>query len=449
MAIGAAGIGAGADWNTVISQLLQIESRPLLQLQTRESEINQQISDFGKVKSAFSTFQSALSDLRTSTGLAPNTASSSSESVLTATADSSATAGSYDLLVGQLASSDKFASSVYADSDTAVGTGTLSIEVNGSTMNITVDGSNNTLTGLMNAINGDSSNPGVTASIINVDGGSRLILAGDETGAANAINISFVDDDLNNTDENGLSKLFYIGVGGDGYAEQIDTAADSQLTIDGFDVTGTTNSISGVVTGVTFQLVDTGSSTVTVSRDTSKVEENAQAFVDAYNTLRSTLDGMSASSLANDTGLRRMEDGLVAILNTAATIDGSDVYLFEAGIERDQYGVLSLDTSTLTQALNDDFDKIVSLFSDSTQGYANRLDDYLDSLLETNGVIDSRQDGLNSRLDLIQEQIERQELRLDTVEKQLVKEFAALDQTIALLQSTSSYLTSQLSVLSK
>ena len=94
MAIGAAGIGAGADWNSVISQLLQIESRPLLQLQSRESEINQQISDFGQVKSAFSTFQSALSDLRTSTGLAPNTASSSSESVLTATADSTATAGS-------------------------------------------------------------------------------------------------------------------------------------------------------------------------------------------------------------------------------------------------------------------------------------------------------------------------------------------------------------------
>ena len=448
MAIGAAGIGAGADWNTVINQLLQIESRPLLQLQTRESEINQQISDFGQVKSAFSTFQSALSDLRTSTGLAPYTASSSSESVLTATADSTATTGSYDLVVGQLASNDKIASSVYADSDTAVGTGTLSIEVNGSTMNITVDGSNNTLSGLMDAINSDSSNPGVTASIINVDGGSRLILTGNETGAANAINISFVDDDLNNTDENGLSKLFYIGAGGDGYAEQLATAANAELTIDGFDVTDTTNSISGAVTGVTFQLAATGSSTVSVTRDTSQVQENAQAFVDAYNTLRETLDGLSASSLANDTGLQRMEGGLVSILNTAATIDGSDAYLFEAGIERDQYGVLSLDSTTLTQALNDDFDKIVSLFSDSTQGYANRFYDYVESLLETDGIIDSREEGLNNRLDLIQEQIERQELRLDIVEKSLVAEFAALDQTVALLQSTSSYLTSQLSALS-
>lgn len=447
MAIGFSGIGAGADWTSIINQLLLIESRPLEQLRSREQELDQQISDFGKVKSAFSTFQSALDDLRTNTGFAPFTGNTSNEDVATATASSDAAAASYSVVVGQLASYDKIASSTYADSATAVGTGTLSITVDGTTLDVTVDGTNNTLAGLRDAINGAAGNPGVTASIINEVGGSRLILTSEETGAANSINISVVDDDGNNTDENGLSRLFYIGVGGDGLAEQVTTAVDAELTIDGFDVVSASNSVTSAITGVTLQLVATGSATVTIERDDTQIEENVQGFVDAYNALLDELDELGAGSLGTDTGLRRMEQGLVTILNQAAVIEGSDVYLFEAGIERDKEGRLSLDSTELTEALAADFDKVVGLFSNETQGFAVRMYDYVDQLLESDGVIASREEGLDSRKRLLQEQIDRQERHLDIVEKTLIEQFRALDQTMAILQSTSDYLAGQMSSL--
>ncbi|MCU7860875.1 MAG: hypothetical protein KZQ86_13830 [Candidatus Thiodiazotropha sp. (ex Lucinoma kastoroae)] len=176
MAIGFSGIGAGADWNGIINQLLQIESRPLTQLRSREQEINQQISDYGKVKSAVDTFKSSIVDLTSASGFAAFSTTSSDEAVLTVTADSTAVASRYDVVVTQLASHDKLASSAYADSSTAVGTGSLSITVGGTTMNLTVDATNNTLAGLRDAINNASDNPGVTATILNETAGSRLIL---------------------------------------------------------------------------------------------------------------------------------------------------------------------------------------------------------------------------------------------------------------------------------
>jgi flagellar hook-associated protein 2 len=447
MAIGFAGISSGADWSSIIEQLLEVERAPLDRLQLRETEIKQQISDFGLVKSSIDAFRTAMDGIRTDSGFAPYTGSSSDEDVTTVSADSTAVASSYSVVVTQLASYDKIASTAYADTATAVGTGTLSITVDGDTMNLTVDSSNNTLAGLRDAINNSADNPGVSASILNEAGGSRLILTSDATGASNAINISVTDDDGNNTDAAGLSELFYIGSGGDGYAEQVATAADAELTIDGFDITSASNAVTGAIEGVTLNLVAAGSATIDIVRDDSQIVENAQAFVDAYNGLLDNLESIEGSALEYDSGIRQIAEGVVTILGQSASIDGSDVYLFEAGITRDRYGTVSLDSSELTDALNADFDKIVSLFTDATVGFAQRFYDYADQLLDSGGIVESREEGLDSRMRLVQDQMERQEYRLEIVEKTLIAQFAALDQTVAILQGTSSYLESQLTAL--
>ncbi|MCP4126220.1 MAG: flagellar filament capping protein FliD, partial [Gammaproteobacteria bacterium] len=321
MAVGFAGISTGADWSSMISQLVGLESRSLFRLQSRESELDRQISDYGLVKSAIDSFSSKVDALRDASTLKLLSGTSSDEDVLTVNAGSSAVASTYDVEVTRLASYDKLASSAYTDSDTAVGTGTLSITVNGESLDVTVDGSNNTLAGLRDAINSAGDNPGVTASILHETGGSRLILTGSETGAANAINISVVDgDDSNNTDANGLSKLFFIGVGDDGLAEQITTAIDAQLTVDGFDIESASNSVAGVIEGVTLELEALGSSTIAIEQDVSQVEETVEEFVSVYNTLLDQLDTFYAGSLANDGTLRRIEQGFTDILNSPASI---------------------------------------------------------------------------------------------------------------------------------
>ncbi|MCU7814349.1 MAG: flagellar filament capping protein FliD [Candidatus Thiodiazotropha sp. (ex Rostrolucina anterorostrata)] len=445
MAIGFSGIGAGADWNGIINQLLQIESRPLTQLQTREKEIEKQISDYGLVKSAVDTFKSAVEDLTNDSGFAAFSTTSSDEAVLTVAADSSAVASSYDVVVTQLASRDKLASSAYTDSATATGTGSLSITVDGATMNLAVDAANNTLVGLRNAINDASDNPGVTATILNEASGSRLILTSEETGLANAISVSVVDaDDGNNTDANGLSRLFHVGVGNDGLAEQVDTAQDALLTIDGFSIVSSSNAVTGAVSGVTLELVAAGAASIGVSRDNSKIEEKINQFVDAYNTIRSELNDLETGSLGRDSSLRRIKQGFVNVINQAANIGGSDTYLFEIGITRDKLGAISVDSDELADALANDFDRVAQILSDATTGYATRFFSYADQLLDLGGIIDSKNEGLSSQKRSLQNQIERQEMHLDIYEKILINQFASLDRTMSILQGTSNYLTGQL-----
>jgi flagellar hook-associated protein 2 len=447
MAIGFSGISTGADWNSIINQLLAIERQPLDTLEVREAKIQQQISDYGLIKSAVDSFRSTVEGLTTSTGLAVFSTSTTDESVVSVTADENAAVSNYDIVVNTLASGDKLASSAYADSDTAVGTGTMSITVDGATMNLTVDGSNNTLAGLRDAINSASDNPGVTATILNENGGSRLILTSNDTGAANAIAVSFTDDDGNNTDASGLSRLFSFGAGGDGLAEQVETAQDATLTIDGFSVNSASNSVTGAISGVTVELVAAGSASIGITRDNTGIEEKIQSLVDAYNTILDEFDAMEQSSLGRDSSLRRMRQGFVDILNQTATVDAAPAYLFEIGITRDREGVLSLDSSDLTDALVNDFDRVAQILTDETTGFANRFQDYADLLLDTDGVIESKDTSLNNQMDTVQTQIERQELHMQSYEKLLINQFTALDQTLAILQNTSSYLTSQLASL--
>jgi flagellar hook-associated protein 2 len=447
MAISFSGISTGADWTSIITQLLEIESDRLYALQEREAEIDEQISDYGRVRSAVDVYMDAMEDMLDESSLAGFSGSSTDESVATVSADSSAAISTYDIDVTQLASQDKIASSAYADTATAVGTGTLSITVNGETMDLTVDAGNNTLSGLQAAINSASDNPGVTASILNETGGSRLILTSNDTGLDNAITISFADDDGNDTDASGLSMLFYIGAGDDGYAEQVASAQNALLTIDGFDIESASNTVSDAVTGVTLNLLDVGTATVSIERDNTEIEEKVSQFVASYNLLMDELDNFQEGSLSNDSGLRRMEQGFVDILAQAANIDGSDRYLFEVGIERDEYGRLSLDSDVLADALADDFSMVTQLFGDDTAGYATRLYNMADSLLEIGGIIDSREDSLDSTKDRIESSIYREEYRLDIVEKNLIAQFTALDQTLSLLQGTSNYLSNQLSSL--
>lgn len=448
MAISFSGISTGADWTSIINQLMEIESERLYTLQDRETEIDQQISAYGRVRSAIDAYMGAVDSLRDESTMAGFTGSSTDESVVSVSADSSAAVSTYDIVVSQLASRDKIASSAYADTTTtAVGTGTLSITVNGQTMDLTVDASNNTLSGLQAAINSASDNPGVTASILNETGGSRLILTGNEAGVDNAITIDVTDSDGNNTDASGLSMLFYIGAGGDGYAEQVSSAQNALLTVDGFDVESTTNAVTNAVSGITFNLAAIGSATVDIERDNTTIEENISSFVASYNLLMDELDKYDAGTLANDSSLRRMQQGFVEILNQAADIGGTTHYLFEAGITRDRYGRLSLDSTELADALANDFTTVTQLFGDDTSGYATRLYSLADSLLEVGGIIDSREESLDQTKDRIQDRIDREQYRLDIVEKSLISQFTALDQTLALLQGTSNYLTNQLSTM--
>jgi flagellar hook-associated protein 2 len=134
-----------------------------------------------------------------------------------------------------------------------VGEGTLSISIGAESFDLTIDSSNNTLAGIRDAINDAADNTGVSATIVTGDDGARLVLSSKETGTDNALRISVTDSDGGNTDEAGLSALAYNPEGGVEFRAAISSAQNALVRIDGFNVSSSTNTITGAIDGVTLQ----------------------------------------------------------------------------------------------------------------------------------------------------------------------------------------------------
>ncbi len=213
MTISSPGIGSNLDVNSIVSQLMAVERHPLSVLTTKETAFKAQLSAYGTVKSALASFQSALTSLTSGGNLGANTATAGDPSVLSATASSSAMAGSFNVEVTQLARQQKLASGQFANTTDVVGSGTITIQfgtfdATGNTFSpnaakatktISISPSNNTLGGIRDAIN--NAGAGVAASIVNDGTGNRLVITSTDSGQANSLRITTADDDGNNTDQ--------------------------------------------------------------------------------------------------------------------------------------------------------------------------------------------------------------------------------------------------------
>lgn len=439
--ISSPGVGSGLDVNSIIDKLMALERQPLQAYQTRKSQYNAQLSAYGKLKSAISSFQSAMEALNAPSDFKLYTASSSAEDVFTASADSSAARGSYDVEVTSLATADKMGSASFADADTTtVGTtgDQMTLTVAGQSFSVAIGGK--TLDAIRTAINDATDNTGVTASIVEESTSSyRLTLTSQETGTANAISVSFAD-----ASGNAIADPLQMA--------HTRAATDATLTIDGtYSITRSSNTISDAISGVTLELqsADPGTThTLGVSRDTEAVGKAAQGFVDAYNNLRKTVTDLRGGALEADSTLLSIENQLRGVLNSPPSGGGGSYsYLAEVGVSIQKNGDMALDQDRFDQALADDFNGVAELFGNDTSGYAARLDALAGRWLQSDGLIETRKDGVNSSIDSLNTRIEDLNRRLDSVEQRYRAQFTALDTLMGRLQTTSSYLGQQLASL--
>jgi flagellar hook-associated protein 2 len=447
--ITAAGIGSGLDVESIVSQLIELESQPLYNVQDEQALVSAQISAYGSLKSQISEFQSAMAALSSSSKFQLFTGTSSDESVFTASVGSDAAAGNYSFEVVSLADRDKVAFAAYTDSTSTVGSGTLNISVGSDSFTVAV-GASDSLATIAETINSASDNTGVTATLITTDAGTRLVLTSDETGLDNALTVTVSGDgDGNDADNAGLSALTYDKVGGTNYATQLATAADASVKVDTFTVSSSTNTISGAISGITFTANSVGSGTLTVARDDEAIIEAVNDFVDAFNDLRTEIDTQRSGQLEADSTLLSLERSIFDVFNSGSAITGSVYsYLIEVGVTIDKEGVMSVDSSDLTDALNNDFDSFVNLFAATDEGFAYRLEALADGWLQSDGLIDAREDGLQTQLDRLEDDEIRLEARLELIETRIRTQFSALDTLISELSSTGDFLTSQLAALS-
>lgn len=394
------GIGSGLDINTIVSDLITAERSPVeTRLDNKEATLQAKLSAMGTFKSAVSDFQSALSGVNSSAAFQSMTTSISDTTLFTASATSVAQAGDYSIGVTQLAQSHKLvtASGLFSSTTSTVGTGTLNFEFGSYdnadntgdnptgtgtfTLNsakiaqtVTIDSSNNTLSGVRDAIN--SADIGVRASIV-YDGSSyRLTLTSTDSGAKNSLRITVTDDDSTNTDMVGLSVLAYDPTNGTPVANLTRTvqAQDAMLTVDGVSVTSASNSVVGAVPGVTLTLKKTGAtSTLSVAQDASATEKAVNDFVTAYNQLATTAKSLTAYNASDTTQngvllgdftvtsvMRRINTILTSTV-TGAT--GAPRSLADVGVSLQKDGSLELDSDKLQAALAQSPQAVAALFT--------------------------------------------------------------------------------------
>lgn len=443
MAITAAGVGSGLDIESIVSQLMSLERRPLNALEQRESQYKAELSAFGRLKSGLSAFQDAMQELSSVDKFRVFSPLSSDEDVMAATADSSAAAGTYDVQIDRLAQNHKLGSDEFADTDTFGGTAGDSLDLTVGTDTLSVDLSTaKTLSQIRDAINDDANNPGVTATILNTGTGvQRLILTADESGYDKRVQLSY-----GGTIGAGTFNLATANKDTLGNPMVDLTELDASFSVDGYALTAASNKVTDVIDGITLELKQTGSANLTLNRDTDKIKESAQAFVDAYNEVQSTLNKLREGELRGDSTLLSIQRQLRDVINTPPTgLTGSYSSLFAVGISTNsKTGELEFDATEFETALDADFTGVAELFANDDQGFAFRFDALAESLLDSDGLIDTREDGLNDRIDDVQQDQLDFEYRLELREKALRSQYAALDSLVGRLNSTSQFLFQQL-----
>ena len=436
---GVSGLGSGLDVNSIVHDLMQIERKPLQLLQSKEQDFKAQLSAYGSIKNSVENFEAALGKLSDIEKFRVYKTESTVPELLTATATSKASPGSYGITVASFAQAHKVASVGFADPEAAIGKqGIISISIDGEAFSITVDDKNDSLEGIKDSINFALDNTGVKATLLNLDDGmggseSRLVLTSEKTGKANAISIV---DTLGS-----IAEVLDLST-------ELQAAQDAVLTVDGFKVTRPSNVIDDVLTGVTFNLseVEATSTVLTVSRDSDAVIDAVNAVVSSYNDLLSIINAKSNAELNNDNGLSQIKMGMHKILNDSASGLGPFSLISELGVLSDsKTGNLSVNEETLRTALAQDFSAVTRLFTDNEQGFISRFEDFAKDLNKDGGVVKVRTEGINQRITMMDKRIEAKESQLESREKRYFKQFSTLDTLMSRLDSTTEFLNAQLS----
>jgi flagellar hook-associated protein 2 len=387
--ISSLGLGSGLDIRSLVDQLVAAERAPSQnRLDRREIRVQTQLSAFGSLKGALSTFRDHAKSLADVKLFGQMKASSSKADLVGVTATTSAEAGSYKIEVSALAQSQTLVSQAFASTTDVVGGGTLTfrfgtVTVDGAgdvagftqntdraSKNVTIE-AGSTLAQVRDAVN--KSDIGVQASIVNDGSGERLVMVAKDTGAKNGFIVEVADSDGNDIDASNLSQLAFNSAAS--HSERARASQDAAFTVNGLSITRPKNEVSDVIGGATLSLkaVTTDAVSIDISRDKAAVEGKIKAFVDGFNKLQQQLaqltkydaENKQASTLTGNALVRNLNSKLRSLLTSPVDVlDGNAVRsLADLGIVSKTDGTLSIDSGKLDKALTDNFEQIGALFA--------------------------------------------------------------------------------------
>ncbi len=433
-AITFSGLATGMDTASIVSQLVEIKRQPIYRLQADQQTYRTQLSALDTLKAKLEALQTAAQALDTANEFSTLTASSSDKTLLTATAGNDAAAGTYDIVVNSLATTQRELSQGFDSTDASVGSGTISFTVDGVTTDLTLTGFNS-LESLKNQINNDVA--GVSASIIydgSDTGGYQLMLSSDEAGSAGAFTV----------DMSGLS-----GGTTPTFTNQ-QAAADASLTVNGVAVTATSNNPSDVISGLTLNLLDADPGTTVhldVTMDTEGIADKVQTLVDAYNDMFTYLDTATAKDgdLYQNSTAASVESRIANLFITGLTgVSGDITNFFQVGVTRSSNdGLLTFNKDDFEEALDTDFNGVRDFFieRDGNVGKMALLDTAIDDMTDSvDGLFKIGTDSLNRKIDYAQDSIDRYERSVESYQTTLERKFTAMEAMVSQLQAQGNYL---------
>jgi len=366
----------GIDVNSAVSAAVTAAEAPEQNWEAQQTTLQNQATALTQLQSSSTNLDNDMQSLNSLTGpLSATIASSSNSTIVTGTSGSGSAIGNDVVVVNNLATTASWSSNTLANETTDLPPETFVITTaSGASATITTGNGIDTLDDLTKAINGE--NLGVTASVINDASGSRLAITSNTSGSAANFTVTSSDSSFGFT--------------------QAEAGTNASLTVNGISVTSASNTVTGAISGLTLNLLSASPGTavtLSVAPDTSQASTAINQFVSDYNTLIGQLNtqftdtGSGEGVLASDPSVRNLQSELLQALDYTAIPSSGDTSttvsnLSSMGISVNSDGTLSVNSSTLNSALQNNYSDVQNFFQGSSlNGFANSLDQQLTSFI--------------------------------------------------------------------
>lgn len=222
---------------------------------------------------------------------------------------------------------------------------------------------------------------------------------------------------------------------------------------------GTPSTTSSTSTSTTTTAIESGANndvTITVGSDNSGIKKAITDFVDQYNRLQSIIDTQTASStdaegkvslgvLATDTTVSEVARTLRAKMFTNVDLTSSITRLESIGFETDgDSNKISLENEAdLDTALSTNKNDLKLFFTDSTNGLANRVEEYLESVSGIEGTLVAHEENIKKESTRIDDQIESMEEQVQVNRQRQIDGFIAMETAQAQINQQMQFLSAR------
>jgi len=438
------GLVSGLNTSDIIKEYMAIERKPVDRLEFKKSGVEKKLVAWRDLNTRILALKVKSGWLKSESTFQGRNASSSNTDVLTVTGLAGDSTSAQTITVKALSQNHQIASQVYSTESANIGMGTVSIKVGSlSYEDITVDENNNTLEGLRDTINNGSY--GVTASIVQTDDSSFRLIFNSKTDGENGNIVATMDL------SGGTTPAF----------STIQDAQDAHITLgsgaSAIDIYRSKNSFSDVIDGLVINLksIDENNPvTVSLTRDSSKVRDTIDGFIEQFNNLVDYFDQQldydpdsgKTGTLFSESSLITIQRDLYDLVTNSTGGSGEYKSISQLGIGVGPGGRLEIqDETLLTDALSDNLEDVAALFGDEDNGIAVRVYDHLDNMLDPEeGILATVEEQYLSDIDDINNSIALKEEYLSRAETQYYKKFTDLEVSLAKLQTQSNYLNYQI-----